>query len=109
MNYQALPDDTSFAGTSGIRIGVQEMTRFGMEEKDFAELAPLMARVILEKESVGPDVEAFRARFRTMRYCLDAEESADIGSGLLASLFPHSEYGERFADNLSKLARLLPA
>ena len=43
-NYQALPDDPSFIESSGISTGVQEMTRFGMVEKDFDPLAGLDRR-----------------------------------------------------------------
>jgi hypothetical protein len=45
-NYQALPDDETFYRPSGIRMGVQEMTRFGMKEQDFDDLARLMAAVV---------------------------------------------------------------
>ncbi len=44
-NYQALPDDETFLVSSGIRMGVQEMTRFGMKEKDFDALAGLPRRL----------------------------------------------------------------
>ena len=38
-NYQATPEDEGFTAASAIRMGVSEMTRFGMEEKDFRTLA----------------------------------------------------------------------
>ena len=40
-NYQASPDDEGFTAASCLRMGVQEMTRFGMKEDDFAQLAEL--------------------------------------------------------------------
>ena len=52
-NYQALPDDETFLDSSGIRLGVQEMTRFGMMEKDFDALAGYMADVVI-REPGGP-------------------------------------------------------
>jgi glycine/serine hydroxymethyltransferase len=42
-NPQALHGDPSFSDASGIRMGTQEMTRYGMKEGDFRELAMLMA------------------------------------------------------------------
>src|SRR5262245_51560669 len=73
-NYQALPDDASFANTSGIRLGVQEMTRFGMQERDFATLAGFVAEVVLRGKRVAGEVERERRRFLEMRYCLPADE-----------------------------------
>ncbi len=74
-NPQALYDDPSFAAASGVRMGAQEMTRYGMKEADFAELAALLAEIVGGRES-GPveswrdTVTAFRGRFVEMRYCL---------------------------------------
>ncbi len=99
-NYQALPDDTSFVESSGIRIGVQEMTRFGMTEKDFEPLAGLMADVVLKNKQVKEEVVAYRQRFLDMRYCLPPAEAAPLAARLLASIFPHADYGKQFADNL---------
>ena len=74
-NPQAFYDDASFAAASGIRLGTQEMTRFGMNEADFRELAELIAGILLDADSAGPDsrredVIRFRRRFTRMRYCL---------------------------------------
>ena len=74
-NPQAFHDDASFAAASGIRLGTQEMTRFGMNETDFAELAGLLASVLLEGGSTAPgsrraEVVRFRQRFTRMRYHL---------------------------------------
>jgi glycine/serine hydroxymethyltransferase len=99
-NYQALPDDASFVESSGIRMGVQEMTRFGMVEQDFEPLAGFMADVILRNETVKRNVLAYRQQFLDMQFCLPPAEAAPLGARLLASMFPHSDYGSRFADNL---------
>ena len=42
VNYQALPDDETFLVSSGLRTGVSEMTRFGMDEDDFGPVAILV-------------------------------------------------------------------
>ena len=74
-NPQAFYDDSSFAAASGIRLGTQEMTRFGMNEADFRELAGLVANILAEGDSEVPgsrreDVIRFRKRFTRMRYHL---------------------------------------
>ena len=50
LNYQAAPDEEGFTASGALRMGVQEMTRFGMKAEDFAELARLMADCILRIE-----------------------------------------------------------
>ena len=70
VNYQALPGDEAFTASSGLRTGVQEMTRFGMKEVDFGELAEYMAEVILGEKDVSQKVSSFRERFTRMQYCL---------------------------------------
>ena len=51
-NYQALPDDETFYHPSGIRMGVSEMTRFGMEPEDFGELAEMIRDVVIDGATV---------------------------------------------------------
>jgi len=87
-NYQALPDDESFINCSGIRLGVQEMTRFGMTENDFDVLAGLMAEVIKKNKNVRDDVIKFRNRFRDMQFCLPEKESLELSQRLLQSIYP---------------------
>lgn len=56
---------------NGIRVGTQEVTRFGMKQDAMAEIARLMARVMVkgeEPEQVRPDVIAFRQTYQTMSY-----------------------------------------
>jgi glycine/serine hydroxymethyltransferase len=101
-NYQALPDDDSFVGSSGIRMGVQEMTRFGMKEKDFEELAGYMAECILKKRKVAEQVKVFRQRFQTMQYCLPAEKAAPLAARVLASSFADAADVELFTRAMAK-------
>ncbi len=72
-NPQAFHDDPSFAAASGVRLGTQEMTRYGMQEADFRELAGLVADIIAadsgEKAAFKPAVTDFRRRFTEMQYC----------------------------------------
>jgi glycine/serine hydroxymethyltransferase len=83
VNYQALPDDEGFSASSGLRMGVQEMTRFGMKEKDFAELAGIMADAILRRRPVKDEVTRLRSRFLKMQYCLPEEKARPLIQELL--------------------------
>jgi aminomethyltransferase len=74
LNYQAAPDEESFSAAGSLRTGVQEMTRFGMQAADFAELAQLMADVILENKNVKQTVMDFRNRFLDLQYCFSGDE-----------------------------------
>jgi glycine/serine hydroxymethyltransferase len=101
-NYQALPDDESFLGSSGIRMGVQEMTRFGMKEKDFEELAGYMAECIQKKRKVGDQVKLFRQRFQTMEYCIPADKATKLAAKVLASSFSDVADVELFTEAMSE-------
>lgn len=101
-NYQALPDDTSFLQSSGIRIGAQEMTRFGMVEKDFEKLAGLVTEVIKEDKNIKEEVKTFRRDFLEMKFCLPPEEGLPLAARALHAVFPKEEYGKIFAENLMK-------
>jgi aminomethyltransferase len=84
-NYQAIPSDEGFTASSALRLGVQEMTRFGMVERDFEELAGLFAAAV-RGEAVGPQVAAFRRRFKEMRFCLTGGDFAPLQERLLGTL-----------------------
>ncbi len=86
VNYQALPDDEGFTAASGLRMGVQEMTRFGMKEADFRELAEYIAAVILGEKDVSQKVSGFRERFLKMQYCLPEEQAGPLVDELIDSL-----------------------
>jgi aminomethyltransferase len=73
LNFQAAPDEESFSAAGSLRTGVQEMTRFGMQAADFAELAQLMADVILKNKNVKKDVMDLRQRFVDMQYCFSGD------------------------------------
>lgn len=99
-NYQALPDDETFLESSGIRMGVQEMTRFGMTEKDFDVLSGFVADVILEDRNVKEEVRAFRQNFLEMKYCLPAKESIQAAAEIFQSIFSHPGFSEMFIKSL---------
>jgi aminomethyltransferase len=73
-NYQAAPDEEGFTASGALRLGVAEMTRFGMEPADFAEVAALMAAVVDGGATVSADVSALRSRFTDLRYCFEGPD-----------------------------------
>ncbi len=95
-NYQALPGDETFYHPSGIRMGVQEMTRFGMKERDFDGLARFIAEVVLRKKNIASDVAEFRSNFLTMGYCLNAEQTIRLGVGIFESMMPKAIHSSLF-------------
>ncbi len=104
VNYQALPDDETFLDSSGLRIGVQEMTRFGMKEKDFGELAGYFADIVIRNKNAKAEVAKYRGRFLEMGYCLPASEAAPLAARVFAAAIPTPGLAAMFAENLAKLA-----
>ena len=59
---------------SGLRIGVQEMTRLGMKESEMKYVAGLMKKLVLDKtktEEIKKDVIEFRKKYQKIHYCFD--------------------------------------
>jgi aminomethyltransferase len=77
-NYQARPDEEGFTASGALRMGVAEMTRFGMEEKDFGTLGALIHDVVAEDAEAIDQVKALRERFRELRFCFGGEEYEDV-------------------------------
>jgi len=67
VNYNLLPHDSDARNPSGLRIGVQEMTRYGMREPEMQRLAELTAACI-KGIAVQPEVNALRSQFSELQY-----------------------------------------
>lgn len=67
VNYNMLPGDSDPRNPSGLRVGVPEMTRFGMDERAMGELAQLMHDA-MRGENVLEQVHALRERYQEMHY-----------------------------------------
>jgi aminomethyltransferase len=78
VNYQATPEEEGFTASGALRMGVPEMTRFGMGPEDFQALAQMMHDVIRNQADVRQEVSALRQRFLDMQYCFDAQEFAPL-------------------------------
>ncbi|MGC8493848.1 MAG: glycine cleavage system aminomethyltransferase GcvT [Syntrophobacteraceae bacterium] len=77
-NYQATPLDEGFTAASGLRMGVAEMTRFGMGEKDFRALANLMKEIVFEGANRLDAVKNLREPFRELHYCFRDDECLEL-------------------------------
>lgn len=69
-----------------LRMGVAEMTRFGMKEKDFEELAPMFVEALRTPRGLDGRIAAFRERFLAMHYCFDTRIAPELTVRLNKSL-----------------------
>ena len=77
-NKNMLPWDESAVRPSGLRLGVQELTRIGMKESEMKEVASLVTRVCKGENpiKVKSDVKALKKNFTKIRYCFNDGEPA---------------------------------
>jgi len=83
LNKNLLPwDDVKNAGNpSGIRIGVQEVTRVGMKEDEMVVIAELMDKAIKEKKSLDEikrEVMDFKKDFTTVKFTFEECPAYDL-------------------------------
>jgi len=73
VNRNLLPHDPpkQVNNPSGLRLGVQEMTRWGMKEPEMEEIARLMKACVIDGRSVKNEVRRFRGRFTEVQYSHD--------------------------------------
>ena len=78
LNKNIIPDDKANPeNPRGIRLGVQEMTRYGMKEEEMKIIAGFIKEAILDKrdiEIIKNKVAEFRKGFREIGYCLEMLE-----------------------------------
>ena len=78
-NMNMLPGDTKALTPSGLRLGVQELTRVGMGRNEMAEVARLFAKVLIKGEDpnkVKQEVNNLKADFQIIRYCFNEDEQS---------------------------------
>jgi glycine hydroxymethyltransferase len=74
-NMNMLPGDTKPLTPSGLRLGVQELTRVGMGKVEMSEVARFFALALLRGEDprrVASEVRDFKGRFQEVRYCFNS-------------------------------------
>jgi glycine hydroxymethyltransferase len=75
-NMNMLPGDTKAMTPSGLRLGVQELTRVGMGTDEMTDVARFYARVLLEGDSpasVKNAVKEFKSDYQIIRYCFNED------------------------------------
>ncbi len=80
-NKNMLPFDKNPGEPSGIRFGVQELTRIGMKESEMREIASFLRRVVIEREEenrVKEEVVELRKGFQHVQYCFDGKDGYKI-------------------------------
>ena len=73
VSHTHLPGDRK--RPTGIRLGVQEITRLGMKEDDMDEIAALISESLASRKSMNKmrsHVSTFAMKFRTLHYCFDS-------------------------------------
>ncbi len=76
INKNLLPHDKDPNKPTGIRIGVQELTRLGMKESEMKEIAALVERVVKAKvdvDTIKEEVKELRKGFQDVQYCFDGK------------------------------------
>jgi glycine hydroxymethyltransferase len=75
LNMNLLPHDPQgeINRWSGIRIGVQEMTRFGMREAEMERIAVLLQKCLMSGKYIGDEVSDLRKQFQEIQYSFDGE------------------------------------
>ncbi len=97
-NYQALPSDESFLHPSGIRMGVSEMTRFGMDRDEFHQIAGYIADIIKNKKNIKEEVAGFRKNYLQMRFAFDKDTHSKVLKKVMENIIPfHGDFEKIFS------------
>ena len=86
VNYQATPVEEGFTASGALRMGVSEMTRFGMKAADFQTLAGLMADFIKKGSPIKENVLKLRKQFLEMQFCFTESDVEDVVLSLFDAL-----------------------
>ena len=76
------PDEEGFTASGALRMGVNEMTRFGFGKEQFAQLAHLIADCVMRNADVREEAARLREGFTDMRYCFSDAETEKLISAL---------------------------
>ena len=90
LNMNMLPHEPlrNHDHPDGIRIGVQEMTRFGMGAEEMQQIAKLIKRCIIDKQSVKEDVNQFRSLYQRVHYSYDDRQKGKPAEVVEPKSFP---------------------
>lgn len=71
-NMNMIPGDEDPRFPSGLRLGVQELTRTGMKEEEMKEIAVFFRKVLIDEESktkIKREIANFRKNYQKIHYC----------------------------------------
>jgi len=73
VNMNLLPHEPlkNVRKPAGIRIGVQEMTRFGMKQAEMKTIAEFFKKVLVDGRNTTEEVKAFRQSYARVQYSFD--------------------------------------
>jgi glycine hydroxymethyltransferase len=78
VNRQLIPGDIKagrhYFHPGGIRLGVSEITRIGMKQKEMKEIASFIKEIVIGKKDpkkILPKVKSFRKDYQKVQYCFD--------------------------------------
>jgi len=83
VNRQLIPGDIkagrNYFHPGGIRLGVSEITRIGMKQKEMKEIASFITEIVIKKKDpkkILSKIKAFRKDFQKVQYCFDKKLGA---------------------------------
>jgi len=78
VSKQLLPydDQTNVENPSGLRLGVQEITRLGMKEIDMDKVAEFLVSV-MKGDDKKDEIKRFKEDYNTVQYCFEPGEAYD--------------------------------
>lgn len=79
LNMNLLPTEplANVSNPAGIRLGVQEMTRFGMKEPEMELLASFFKQCLIDGKYIGDEVKEFRRKYQEVQYSFDTETPSE--------------------------------
>lgn len=77
LNMNLLPHEPlkNHMNPEGLRIGVAEMTRMGMNEPEMERIAALIKECVIDKKEIKAEVNRFRAQYQNVHYSFDDQLS----------------------------------
>jgi glycine hydroxymethyltransferase len=71
MNLLPFEPNRNVSNPAGIRIGTQEMTRFGMRANEMKRIAELIKKCLVDGHPIDEEVTEFRNQFQDIAYSFD--------------------------------------
>ncbi|MCA9216839.1 MAG: aminotransferase class I/II-fold pyridoxal phosphate-dependent enzyme, partial [Planctomycetales bacterium] len=76
MNLLPFEPNRNVSNPAGIRIGTQEMTRFGMGTDEMKRIAELIKKCLIDGLPIDEEVREFRSQYQAVKYSFDKPGSS---------------------------------